>query len=133
MKGSNVGVEHEVYSHGEQVRQTYKSVPLMGVRARQRPERLGEKLLQIRLALGLSQSELIKRLGIEDIISYKKVSDYERGNREPTLPILLRYARAANVAMEAIVDDDLDLPDKMPSAKKHEGIKRKTSARGVRN
>ena len=105
----------------------------MGVRARQKPKRLAEKLLQIRLALDLSQSELVRRLGLEDTISYKKVSDYERGSREPTLPILLRYARAANVAMEAIVDDELDLPDKLPSAKKHEGIKRKSSARRVRD
>ena len=86
----------------------------MGVKARQRPERLAEKLLHIRLALGLSQSELVKRLNLEGTISYKKVSDYERGNREPTLLILLRYARAANVPMEAIVDDELNLPAKLP-------------------
>lgn len=86
----------------------------MGVKARQRPERLAEKLLHIRTALGLSQSELVRRLGLEDTISYKKISDYERGNREPTLIILLRYARAANVSMEAIADDELDLPAKLP-------------------
>jgi transcriptional regulator with XRE-family HTH domain len=51
-------------------------------------------LILTALALGLSQSELVKRLGVEEIISYKKVSDYERGQREPTLLILLRYARA---------------------------------------
>ena len=90
---------------------------------RHRPERLAEKLLQIRLALGLSQSEMLRRIGLEDTISYKKISDYERGNREPTLLILLGYARAANVAMEAIVDDELDLPDRLPSAKKHEGVR----------
>ena len=105
----------------------------MGVRARQKPKRLAEKLLQIRLALDLSQSELVRRLGLEDTISYKKVSDYERGSREPTLPILLRYARVANVAMETIVDDELDLPDKLPSLTKSEGIKRKSSGRRVRD
>ena len=97
----------------------------MGVRARQRPERLAEKLLQIRTALGLSQSEMVRHLELEDDISYKKVSDYERGSREPTLLTLLRYARAANVAMEAVVDDSLDLPAKLPSAKKHEGVRRR--------
>jgi transcriptional regulator with XRE-family HTH domain len=55
----------------------------MGKRARQRPERLAEKLLQIRIALGLSQSELLRRLELENSISYKKISDYERGEREP--------------------------------------------------
>lgn len=85
----------------------------MGVKARQRPERLAEKLLQIRIALGLSQSELVRRLELEDTISYKKVSDYERGNREPTLLILLRYARVANVSTDVLIDDALDLPEKL--------------------
>jgi transcriptional regulator with XRE-family HTH domain len=85
----------------------------MGVRARHRPNRLAEKLLQIRLALGLSQSELVKRLGVEDIISYKKISDYERGQREPTLIILLRYARAARISTDVLIDDELDLPARL--------------------
>jgi transcriptional regulator with XRE-family HTH domain len=90
----------------------------MGVKARQRPERLAEKLLQIRIALELSQSELVRRLELDDIISYKKVSDYERGNREPTLIILLRYARAANISTDILIDDALDLPAKLPSKSK---------------
>ena len=104
----------------------------MGVKARQRPERLAEKLLQIRTALGLSQSELLKRLELEDTISYKRVSDYERGGREPTLLILLRYARAANVSLDALADDELDLPVKLPSLVKSEGIRRKTAGRSKR-
>jgi transcriptional regulator with XRE-family HTH domain len=85
----------------------------MGVKARQRPARLAEKLLQIRAALGLSQSELVRRLGLEDVISYKKISDYERGQREPTLLILLRYARAAKVSTDVLIDDELDLPARL--------------------
>src|SRR5919112_4413140 len=90
----------------------------MGTRARQRPERLAEKLLQIRVALGLSQSELLRRLGLEDAISYKKISDYERGEREPTLLILLQYARAVNVSTDVLIDDELDLPAKLPAKPK---------------
>jgi transcriptional regulator with XRE-family HTH domain len=90
----------------------------MGVKARQRPERLAEKLLQIRLALGLSQSELLRRLDIEDSISYKKISDYERGEREPSLIILLQYARVANVSTDVLIDDELDLPAKLPAKSK---------------
>ena len=60
-------------------------------------QRLGEKLRQIREALGLSQSELLKRLGFEDDLVYNRISDYERGTREPPLPILLQYARVAGV------------------------------------
>lgn len=86
----------------------------MGVKARQKPRRLAEKLLQIRLALGLSQSELVRRLQLEDTISYKKISDYERGNREPTLLILLQYAQSANVSTDVLIDDRLDLPARLP-------------------
>ena len=91
----------------------------MGVRARQRPERLAEKLLRIRTALGLSQSGLVRHLGLEDVISYKKISDYERGSREPSLLIILRYARAANVSTDVLIDDKLDLPAKLPAKPKH--------------
>ncbi len=91
----------------------------MGVRARQRPERLAEKLLQIRAALGLSQSEMLRRLGLEDAISYTKISDYERGKREPSLIVLLQYARAAGVCVDTLIDDELDLPSKLPARRKH--------------
>jgi len=82
----------------------------MGTNPRVRPERLAEKLLQIRLALGLSQSEMLRRLGLEDVISYKKISDYERGVREPSLLTLLEYSRVAGVHMEVLADDESDLP-----------------------
>lgn len=63
-------------------------------------ERLGEKLLQIRLALELSQSQMLKRLGYEDSVYYTRVSDYERGKRVAPLPLVLEYARAAGVHMK---------------------------------
>jgi len=83
----------------------------MGTKPRQRPRRLGEKLLQIRLSFGLSQNEMIRRLGAE--VSQNTLSSYELGNREPSLLILLSYARAAGVPMEVLADDDLDLPVKL--------------------
>ena len=100
----------------------------MGV-GRRKTDRLAEKLLQLRLALGLSQTELFKRLGVEDIIVYNRISDYELGKREPPLVILLRYARVAGVHMEALVDDELDLPDKLPGTTQHETIKRQYTSR----
>lgn len=90
---------------------------------RERPERLAEKLLQIRTALGLSQGEMLSRLGMGDKIYRFYISNFETGRREPTLLVLLEYARAANVYVEALIDDELDLPDKLPSAKKSEGIR----------
>jgi transcriptional regulator with XRE-family HTH domain len=95
--------------------------------ARQRPERLGEKLRQIRLSLGLSQSELLRHLDAEDLIAYSQISGYETGQREPTLMIILRYARLASVPTEVLIDDDLDLPAKLPGPTDHEEIKRKFS------
>lgn len=97
----------------------------MGRRPRIKPERLAEKLRRIREALGLSQSEMWKRLGVEDLIWMKQISTYELGTNEPPLPILLRYARAANVIADVLIDDELDLPANMPTAKKHEGVKRR--------
>jgi transcriptional regulator with XRE-family HTH domain len=91
----------------------------MGVKARQRPERLAEKLLQIRVMLGLSQSEMLRRLELEDAISYKKISDYERGQREPSLIILLQYAHVAGISTDVLIDDRLDLPAKLPAKLKH--------------
>lgn len=85
----------------------------MGTKPRLRPERLPEKLLQIRNALGLSQTEILYRLGVEDLISYKQISKYETGKGEPMLVILLRYARLAGVSMDVLVDDELDLPAKL--------------------
>jgi transcriptional regulator with XRE-family HTH domain len=86
----------------------------MGRKARPQPERLGEKLLHIRNALGLSQSEMFRRLDVEDIVSYKQLSKYELGITEPPLIVLLRYARVSGIHMEDLVDDEVDLPAKLP-------------------
>jgi transcriptional regulator with XRE-family HTH domain len=85
---------------------------------RRRPERLGEKLRQIRLTLGLSQSEMLRRLDAEDIITYHQISGYESGKREPSLLILLQYARVAGISMEVLADDELNLPERLPGRKK---------------
>jgi transcriptional regulator with XRE-family HTH domain len=95
----------------------------------QKAERLGEKLLQIRNALGLSQSEMLRRLGYEESVYYTRISDYERDKRVPPLPLVLEYARAAGVHMEDIVDDELDLPPNLPGNVRYQGLKRSKSRR----
>lgn len=97
--------------------------------ARPKPKRLAEKLRQIRLALGLSQPEMHRRLGVGDRIAYPRISEYETGKREPLLTVLLQYARVAGVHMEALVDDELDLPERLPGDAEHETIKRKYTSR----
>lgn len=81
--------------------------------ARRRPKHLAEKLRQIRVALGLSQTEMHRRLRVEDEIPYTRISDYELDKSEPTLMILLRYARVAGVSMDVLVDDEMDLPARL--------------------
>jgi len=70
---------------------------------------LAEKLLQIRLSLGLSQEQLVKRLKLESPINYTTISKYELDKNEPPIDILLAYARLAKVPLEQLVDDDLSL------------------------
>ena len=78
---------------------------------RNRPDRLAEKLLQIRKAFGLSQKEMAERLSMQAgvKITYRNVSKYERDKSVPYIEIVLAYARLANVEMNQIVDDDLDI------------------------
>lgn len=82
--------------------------------ARPRPRRLAEKLLQIRQGLSLSQSDLVKQMGVAQMIHYTNISKYELDKNEPPLMILLAYAKLAQVHLEEIVDDDIDLPHKLP-------------------
>lgn len=92
--------------------------------ARPRPKRLAEKLLQIRNALGLSQAELWRQLGVEDEIPFKRISNYELDQNEPPLTVLLQYARVAGVNMEALADDSLDLPARLPGPADHDQLRR---------
>jgi len=91
---------------------------------RPRPERLAKKLLQIRTGLGLSQTQMLERLGFSDTMHYGRISEYEQDKREPSLITLLAYARAASVHLEDIVDDDFELPRKLPGNVNYRGIRK---------
>jgi len=86
---------------------------------REKPERLAEKLLAVRLTLNLSQSEILKQLGAEDKMVYSRISEFESGKGEPSLIVLLAYARLAGVCVEVLIDDELDLPPKLPRKPTH--------------
>jgi transcriptional regulator with XRE-family HTH domain len=96
----------------------------MGRYHRTKPARLAEKLLQIRTALGLSQNEMLRSLGLEEEMTRGRISGYELGTREPSLPTLLRYARCAGLCVDDLIDDDLDLPKKIPAFPNHAHRKR---------
>lgn len=88
----------------------------MGKAQRPKPKRLAEKLLQIRLNLGMSQTELIRRLNFKELeLVQGTISTYELGKREPSLPLLLAYARLAKVSTDVLIDDGLNLSENLPS------------------
>ena len=83
----------------------------MGRSRRPQPQRLAHKLRQIRLDLDLTQAQMFKRLGETKTARYEgHISLYESGRREPPLTVLLKYARLAEVSVDLLIDDDLDLP-----------------------
>lgn len=101
----------------------------MGSRKRPRAERLHEKLRQIRQAYGLSQAEMISRLGFNEELKQSDISAFEREpedkwSREPALPYLLRYARVAGVNVEVLIDDELELPEKLAPDPLHGVVRR---------
>ena len=87
----------------------------MGRTARPKPHRLGEKLLKIRNSLGLSQDQMLERLDLAKWLYRSAVSGYELGTREPPLPVLLKYAEIAGVWVDVLIDDELELPKKLPA------------------
>jgi transcriptional regulator with XRE-family HTH domain len=98
----------------------------MGKASRQSPAFLAQKLLKIRKAIGggLSQEEMLGRLGMPEVLNRTYISKYEQGVIEPPLKVLLRYAELASVHLEVLADDELMLPDKLPCAPKSAGIKK---------
>lgn len=79
----------------------------MGQRGRKKPKRLGEKLLAIRFKLEVSQSQLAKLLEFDKGVA--RISEYERGNREPDLMTLLKYSELARVTVNVLADDSREL------------------------
>lgn len=99
----------------------------MGRRApRPRPHHLAEKLLQVRTRLVLSQEQMAKALTSKDSpVHAGNISRYEQGTREPSLLVILRYAQLAGVSTDCLINDDLNLPERLPvtSAKRVDYVK----------
>jgi DNA-binding XRE family transcriptional regulator len=83
----------------------------MGRAKQEKPERIAQKLKDIRLALGFTQDEMAKALEAHGVKIYRGyVGSFEVGARVPSLLVTLAYARIAGVSVETIIDDKLDLP-----------------------
>lgn len=95
------------------------------------PKRLGAKLRQIRYKMGLTQEEMLKRLNLPPVITQTTISAYERNAKLPPYFVLARYGDIANIWIDVLVRDSLDLPEKVPSPTKvkHGGIE-KTISKG---
>jgi transcriptional regulator with XRE-family HTH domain len=104
----------------------------MGSSSRARPEHLCSKLRQIREALGLSQTEMGKLLGLDSEFARNYVSGYERNTREPTLEVLLRYSEISRVWVNSIIDDNVDIPKKLPCSRMQEGLRLSSISHGKR-
>ncbi len=95
----------------------------MGRGSRDRPNKLGKKLAQIRTYLGVSQDGLVRMLGLSAKLTRNDISKYERGMREPSLSVLLKYARAAKLNMEVLIDDKLEMPRTVSHSSRRSRIK----------
>jgi hypothetical protein len=100
----------------------------VGRQQRERPKHLAQKLCTIRKRLGpdFSQNDLIASMGLTGVITQDYISAFEKGKREPPLPILLRYAELAGVCTDVLIDDTLKLPAKLPSKPLHSKAPRAT-------
>lgn len=93
-------ISHGIGSLGR-TRPTRKSAKR---RKRPTPAFLPTKLRYVRERLDMSQSQIAEALGVPD---RSTISGYERGEREPPLPTLLKYARLSDLPVEYFIDDDI--------------------------
>jgi transcriptional regulator with XRE-family HTH domain len=83
----------------------------MGIKKRPKPRKLAKKLALIRKRLDVSQGDMVTLLKLRKPYDRSTISAYERGEREPPLPILLKYARLAGISTDVLIDDKLKLPN----------------------
>lgn len=95
----------------------------MGRSRRPQPKRLAAKLAEIRSRLDLTQTQIVKRLSpAGSKLQPGHISEFENGMREPSLLVLLRYARIAGIYVDALIDDDIDLPERLPAEAQQEWV-----------
>lgn len=101
----------------------------MGQRQRPRPKRLAEKLRSVRELLDLTQEQMAERLKhIEGPPRAGHVSEFEHGKREPSLLYLLAVASLAGVPMEMLVDDEINLPERLPGMPEYKQMMKRVRA-----
>ena len=87
---------------------------MVAVAKKSEPTAFGRRLRELREQAGLTQSELGERAGK---MMYQMLARYERGETEPTWPVVLRLAEALGVSTEAfreVTPPVLEKPDPEP-------------------
>lgn len=85
----------------------------MGRGRRSQPRGLAGKLREIRSRIGLGQVDMASRLQeVDESVYPGMVSRFEHGKIEPSLIVLLEYARLAGVSTDVLIDDKQPLPKK---------------------
>lgn len=79
----------------------------MGRRGYPKPKYLPEKLLAIRRQLGLSQTQMARQLDFPGY--YTRISEFESGRRQPSVLVLLAYARVAGISTDDLIDDGKEI------------------------
>lgn len=79
----------------------------MGRSQRPRPKHLSRKLRQIRTRLDYSVARMA---GTLEYPHPAHISGFESGKREPTLPLIVKYAELAGCSTDYLIDDRLELP-----------------------
>ena len=87
----------------------------MGRAKRIIPKRMPEKLKLIRTRLDCTLEQMsilleekLKEYGYENISLYSgNIHEYEKGTREPMLPVLLAYAKLGNTSTDELIDNNL--------------------------
>jgi transcriptional regulator with XRE-family HTH domain len=80
------------------------------MKSRAMPKKLGKKMRQIREGLGMSQRQIVDALNYKATpLRASQISQYETGQREPTMMLVLAYARLAGISTDVLIDDKIKL------------------------
>lgn len=83
----------------------------MGSARRKKPEKLGQKLKAIRNRFDYSFTQMAERLSDKEVTVLRTdVSRFEKGIREPSMIVLLRYARLVGISTDVLIDDQMKSP-----------------------
>ena len=88
----------------------------------EQPKRIANKVTEIRLRLGFTQEQMalaLRERAAKGVLIYDGyIGLYELGKRTPLPLVILAYARVAGISTDILIDDELDLPKKLPGKSK---------------